>query len=228
MKRICLWLIAALTIALLAGCYDSRPNAAAVESSEVDRQNEVYNRSQKPPFFEWSLARQLWIDFYNAQNQAVTTWSFIQPITGGRPLFETASQGYPIPMDTQLTNPLTLTGRWDGANGYTGPDRWHWLEGVVEQQEPNGLFPSKNTDATIVMAANGDGTLSPIYTEHKVTAFPFPVRWVGDHFERVEGEPTIKLTIKPKPAGTTPAAPATSTAPTTTPAPAPAPAESLK
>lgn len=179
-KFILITVVLAIASITLLGCDDSDVKK---ESEGVGRQQDVYNENQPAPFFDWSMPRSLWNDFYVIQNKTTSTWSYIQPMTGGRPLFETPSMGYPIPMDTQLTNPLRYV--------YTGAG-----PAVVEQPEPNGLFTSKNTDATIVMATNGDGTVSPVYTEQKVTCFPFPVKWVGDHWERVSGEPTIKLTPK--------------------------------
>jgi len=46
---------------------------------------------------------------------------------------------------------------------------------VNEQTEPNGLFSSKNTDGTWVLFVDENGDIAPIYSEHKVTVFPFAV-----------------------------------------------------
>lgn len=183
MKSYVILAICALML-ILSSCND---NANRKEQDKVLRQQEVYLSAQASPFFEWSLQRQLWADFYKAQNSAVSTWSYITPQNTPHVVFETRSQGYPIPMDTQLTNPLQAH---FGSGGYTGA--------VIEQAEPNGLFSSKNSDGTIIMAANDDGTLSPIYTEMKVTTFPFPVRWDNDlqKWVRLEGQPTVKLQVE--------------------------------
>ncbi|MBI4023050.1 hypothetical protein HY375_02710 [Candidatus Berkelbacteria bacterium] len=173
-------LLAALLLLGASNC----DNVNEREQKQVLEQQEVYGKVQPPPFFEWSLQRQLWIDFYVAQSKSVSTFSYITSPMTGEVLFETPSQGFPLPADTQLTNPLQTAFQ----NRMESP--------VIEQPEPNGLFTSKNTDATILMAVNGDGTVSPIYTELKVTAFPFPVRMEDGKWVRVEGqEPTIKLKL---------------------------------
>lgn len=171
-----------------SGC-DENTQSARDEQRNVNRQQDVYNKNQPVPFFNYSLQRDLWVQFYKAMNGANSTWSYITDDFGVI-RFSTPSQGYPIPMDTQLTNPTQAA--W-GGNGAAA---------TIDQPEPNGLFTSENTNGTIIMAANTDGTLSPIYTELRVTAFPFPVkeirmedgsiRWV-----RVSDEDsTIKLKVK--------------------------------
>jgi len=176
MKRFAIF---GLALVVLAGC-DSSANRE--EAVAVDRQQEVYRKSQPVPFFDYSLQRDLWIQFYVAQNANVATYSYITPQNTGQVLFETPSIGYPIPMDTQLTNPQA---------------RVPHLESVLPQAEPNGLYTSPNTDATIIMAANDDGTVSPIYTEMKVTTFPFEVKWDGTKWVRVQGGKTnISLKVK--------------------------------
>jgi hypothetical protein len=176
-------LMSAAALMGVSGCGNESVKA---ENDLVKKQQTVYNKTQPAPFFEYSLARDLWIQFYTAQNKAVSTWTYITDMTG-QMRFETPSQGYPIPMDTQLTNPLQLLYDSSGA--------------VVEQPEPNGLFTSKNTNATIIMALNSDGTFSPIYTEQFATAFPFRVHQVKDdygwHWERDSGQ-TPTIVLKPK------------------------------
>lgn len=174
---VCL-LLGLLMTAMLTMGNTGCDSAADKERKVVDNQQKIYADSQPVPFFNRSLARGLWIDFYRAQNTARATYSQINDMYGNL-RFSTPSMGYPIPYDTQLTDP---TQRVDGG-------------AVIDQAEPNGLFTSKNSDATIVFANNDDGTVSPIYSELKVTCFPFPVKWVNDHWERVkEAEPSIKLT----------------------------------
>ncbi|QQG50188.1 MAG: hypothetical protein HZB70_01195 [Candidatus Berkelbacteria bacterium] len=190
MKNLCTILLVT-GIFFVSGCgSDNKATADTREQVAVNRQQEIYVKNQPIPVFDWSRTRDLLIQFYVAQNGAAATWSYITPQMGATVLFETPSQGYPIPMDTQLTNPLQAV--WE-SNSYG-------LGGLtLAQAEPNGVFTSPNTDATIVMAVNGDGTLSPIYTELKVTTFPFPVRWDKEkgQWVRIEGkEPSIKLIPK--------------------------------
>ena len=51
------------------------------------------------------------------------------------------------------------------------------VEGVIEQQEPNGIYASKNTTATWIMSVDKETSqIMPLYIEGKVTVYPYPVR----------------------------------------------------
>ncbi len=175
---------AVIGVVALGGC---TTNADTRERNKVSAQQDIYGANQPIPQYDWSLARHLWIQFYDAQNQEVTTFSYIRPMSGGNPVFDCASMGYALPRDTQLTNPVQKI-----------PNS----EAVIEQAEPNGLFTSKNTDQTVIFCLNEDGTVSPVTTEEKVTAFPFPVKWEvtpdypQGHFVRVGTDSTVSLNPK--------------------------------
>jgi hypothetical protein len=163
---------------------DDTDNQASKERNKVNEQQLVYSQNQPVPKYDFSLARHLWIQFYDSQNKQVTTYSYISGMNGGAPMFDCASMGFALPRDTQLTAPTAKV-----------PDH----DAVVDQAEPNGLFTSKNTDSTIVFCLNKNGSVSPVYTEHKVDAFPFPVKWVTDadypqgHFVRTDDSSSIEL-----------------------------------
>lgn len=159
-------------------------NADKREQYVVSGQQDLYAKNQPIPFFDWSLSRDLWNSFYVSQNKNITTYSVIQGINGDV-IFETPSVGYPLPRDTQLTNPLQVVG---GAN----------TTGTIAQAEPNGLFTGTHTDATIIFALNSDATVSPVYTELKVTTFPFPVKWdsVNKRFVRTTDKSNINLVVR--------------------------------
>ena len=68
----------------------------------------------------------------------------------------------------------------------------------MEQAEPNGVYSSKNTDATYVLCVRDNGDVAPVYTEHKVTTFPFPVEVGPDGLIRDAGGPSsITLDVEP-------------------------------
>jgi hypothetical protein len=113
------------------------------------------------------------------RNDALSTYTVVVSSFGNL-LWECPSIGYPIPADTQLTNPLQY------YNGTT-----------LEQAEPNGLFSSKNTVGTWIMCVLEDGTVYPIYTEMNANTFPFPVKLLENGtFVKVEGgKPVRSLNI---------------------------------
>lgn len=185
MKKFKIGFIAlAAVLVALSGCTTT---ADTKESDKVRVQQDIYASSQPIPQYDWSLARHLWVQFYDAQNQEITTFSYIRPMSGGNPVFDCASMGYALPRDTQLTNPVQKIPNTDS---------------VIVQAEPNGLFTSENTDQTVVFCLNEDGTVSPVTTEEKVTAFPFPVKWEvtpdypQGHFVRVGTDSTVSLNPK--------------------------------
>ena len=43
---------------------------------------------------------------------------------------------------------------------------------TIEQAEPNGIYASKNTNATWVLCLGKSGQIEPVYIESKVTIYP--------------------------------------------------------
>jgi hypothetical protein len=188
----CLLVVAAVLVTLaLTGCDEEDTAADRTQIAEkitVSRQDALYAKSQPVPFFNYSIPRDLWIQFYKATTSGqVRTWS-CEVSDYGTPVSEIyESIGYPIPMDTQLTNPQKLMDNSAGSNPGTGA-------GVVPQSEPNGLYTSPNTNATIIMVADEAGKVVPLYSEHKVQSWPFPVKW--DATKRIfvrAGEASLQL-----------------------------------
>jgi len=178
-------IVAAVCFGLI-GCENS--SAERQDAKAVNDQQQVYQKSQPLPRFDYSLERDVAIQLYKARNEKVTTWT-VWRSDMGQVEGDCASIGYPIPYDTSLTNPVkTMYG--------------HSSSGVVEQAEPNGLFSSKNSIATWVRCisqVNGNDVEAPVYVESKVTAYPFPVDvdYTTGRVQPVAGaEPSI--TIKGK------------------------------
>lgn len=143
------------------GCGPST-SAERADVKRVQRQQKQCAIGQPIPAFNWSLERHLVIELYKVRNSKVSTHSVWRSdygtIEGDCP-----SYGYGIPYDTSITNPLMATG-----NCRTSIT-------TIEQDEPNCLFASKNTQATWVMCLNDAGRLEPVYVETKVTVYPGPV-----------------------------------------------------
>lgn len=160
-----------VAIFILTACGVTSERADQVR---VNDQQSVYSANQPIPYFDWSLERQLVTQLYEIRNRAVNTWAVVVSNGTGMALWSCPSFGYPIPYDTSLTNPLQPV----YSNG-----------AVVEMAEPNGLFPSKNSDATWVMCIGNDGKANPVYAEAKVIVFPFPVRVTETgQIVRIEGQ----------------------------------------
>ena len=167
---------------------------ASEESTEmkdreiVHEQQSHYQKIHPLPFFDYSIPRDVYTQIYEVvTTRAYITYTVIESTTG-KTFYHGSSIGYGIPADTSLTNPLQP--QWGKYGNYS--------EGglVLEQAEPNGLFSSKNTDGTWVLFVQSDGSVTPIYTEHKVTTFPFKVRQTDSGvWVRADNDP-VDFTIK--------------------------------
>lgn len=189
MKKLLGALILLLSLAMLLACIEQ--TATDKESKKVDQQLSQYSKGQPVPAFDWSLERELVIKLYGLRNAKVVThtvWRSEYGMIEG----DTPSIGFGIPYDTSLTNPLQLTSRRMGTGGSL-----HRIDGAVEQQEPNGIYASKNTTATWVMSTDEvTGDILPLYIESKVTVYPYPV--VVDYkTNRVTraGDPSVKIDV---------------------------------
>lgn len=151
-------------IALLSGCNEM----GSVETQAVAEQQAQYVTSQPVPNFNHSLERELLIELYHTRNQRVSTHS-VWRSNYGTIEGDCTSNGYGIPYDTSITNPVKAT-----SSAFDRRFRSDSLT-TIEQPEPNGVYTSKNTSATWVFCVGNGGSLNPVYVEAKVTAYPYPV-----------------------------------------------------
>lgn len=186
-------------VALLFAACNTGSQSLAQDQKQTDKQLQQYQVAQPVPFYDWSEQRNTLIQIYNAKNEARQTWAVLQTITGV-PVFSCPSIGFPIPADTQLTNPSQIS-----VVNPPGLNNNNTLyDGVVHQMEPDGLYASGATDATYVLCLRPDGKAVPIYTEQKVTMFPFPVT-IQDGKIVDSGAPSnIEINVKGGNAGPTP------------------------
>ena len=170
------------------GCTAPPRSAASIEQSSQDLQMQQFLRNQPVPSYDWSLERHMLIQLYAARQKATNTFSVVQSEFTGKILWSCPSMGFPLPYATQLTNSLQLIQKNDSG---------HWYDGVVGQQEPNGLFSPPAADGTWVPCVDEKGRITPVYEERKVTTFLRPVTEVNGTLVPVPGS-TSSLTIDPK------------------------------
>ena len=179
----------AISTLFIMGASECQPTST-VDSKEkaiTELQRSQYAASQPIPVYDWSLERDMVIQLYNIRNMKAVThsvWRSDRGLVEG----DCSSIGFGIPYDTSLTNPLAA--QWKGSSsGRAGV--------AVEQPEPNGIFASKNTQATWVMCAGDVGQIEPVYVETKVTTYPYPVS-VDYENNRVIKAGKASVTIKSK------------------------------
>lgn len=187
-------ILISIAVLTLNGCETRKMGAAAKESIAVNRQQAQFAKGQPVPAINWSLERDLLIKLYAVRNSKVAThsvWRSDRGLVEG----DCPSLGYGLPYDTSLTNPSKVTSIDPNRArmGYHG-----YVDGLatIDQAEPNGIFPSKNTAATWVMCTGAAGSIEPVYVETKVTVYPYSVS-VDYNTNRVTKRGKATVNIKP-------------------------------
>lgn len=165
----------------------TNPSANNTETNHQASQQEIYNQGQPVPLFPYSNYRQ---ELIQLQNQLATgrvaTWT-VYSLTMNGDLYVCKSQGWPIPVTAQLSNPLQPSR--DG--NYTGGGAV-----AVGQMDPIGIYPPPSGAGTWVFCLDNAGVAHPLYAEGFVTAFSYPV--VIDQNGKVQqvGEPSSDSAIQ--------------------------------
>lgn len=156
---------------LAAGCGGTSKGAKQIlrDQSTASQQQEIYASAQPVPIFEWSQTRATLSAVLQAKASTVATWSVFKAFDGTA-TFVCPSVGYPIPADTQLTAPEQLV-RIEIKEGV-------FIEGVVSQPEPDGVYSTGHSAGTYVACVRPNGEVTVAYSEAVVEAFPFEVRIV--------------------------------------------------
>lgn len=167
MLKIVLFLSIVASI-FLGGC-DEETTSVEKDKTATNAILKDYSQTQPIPTATWSRSRQTIIEVQKNKIHANATYTVERATGTGQILRIFPSIGYPIPADTQLTNPTQMFCRYASDDCVT-----------VEQAEPDGTYTSKNTDATYVLELLPDGAPVLYYSEQKLTTFAYPVRKVDD------------------------------------------------
>jgi len=153
---------------VVSGCSPYKADSNQVETAQQNAGvDALINNQPIPNLGGYSFERQVVIETYAARNNTVTTYSYLMTLTGQ--IIEICpSIGYPIPYSTQLTAPEKLAN--NRPEYLASPD-----SSVIPQAEPNGLYPPDNAAATLVQCVQPDGSVSPVYIEQEVMAFPYRI-----------------------------------------------------
>ncbi len=165
----------ALVAVLLFTAEDCENESDRKENAAVEKQQVALVQNQPVPYFDFSFERDMLTQLYQARNNKVSTYTVVQSPYTGKIMWGCASIGFPIPADTQLTNPLKTT----VPNCSTCA--------VIEQAEPNGLYSSKTSHATWVLCLDAKGNITPVREERDITTFPYPVREENGVLVPIEG-----------------------------------------
>ncbi len=95
----------------------------------------------------------------------LSTFTYIVDMHG-KLHFVCNSIGYGLPYSVQFTNPEKRT--------YNG--------GTIPQPDPNGLFMPDGLSATWILCDDGDGGVSPVYSEPDLLVTPFELQATGESY----------------------------------------------
>lgn len=171
MKTIGKGIIALSLLCSVAAC---NPASPPTSDQIMNRQQEQMSREAAQQaglpaivnFFEKKVLKTI----IELRDKGVSTTTYVFAENGGQLFKVCDSIGFGFPYATQYTNPLKLDTRY-GINGTA-----HYVDGVVAQADPNGLFSPAAAEGTWVMCVDpSDKKDKPVYIEPKVIVSPFPI-----------------------------------------------------
>lgn len=175
-KSFLLTLVVLLISAMLVSCMES---VSQEERKQQTTANLAIVQNQPlPDLGGYSFERQIVIETYYARNNTIATYAYMISMDG-KIIEICPSIGYPIPYSTQLSNPMKVEYQSSGA--------------VIPNAEPNSLYPPSDAAATLVQCVNPDGSVSPVYIEWYVLAFPYQI--ASDVQLTRIGDPSFKVDI---------------------------------
>lgn len=168
MKSILLISVAIAALAL-AGC-DPTPTAdQKMNAAQEQLSGEAAANVGMPAITNWQEKRMA-KSILEARDRTIATTTYIVAENSGQLFKLCDSVGYGLPYATQFTNPSKL------AIQYFGGNFGHYVDGVIPQADPNGLFSPPAADATWIFCLDpADKKDKPVYVEPKTIVSPFPL-----------------------------------------------------
>lgn len=174
MKKFILFLI---LVVFLASCSTSDQVTWTEKEQQGSGQLAIIQNQPVPDLGGYSFERQIVIETYLARNSIISTYAYMFTMDG-KIVEICASIGYPIPYSTQLTS----------------PDKYY-NSTTIANAEPNSLYPPSDAAATLVQCVNSDGSVTPVYIEWYVLAFPYRIK--SDYqLERIGDDSSFSVDIQ--------------------------------
>jgi hypothetical protein len=165
------YLIALAAALTLAACDEPRLKTSDQKMNAAQEQlaNEAVMAVGMPAIVNWQEKRMA-KSILEARDKTIATTTYIVAENSGQLLKLCDSVGYGLPYATQFTNPMKL------AIQYFPEPIGHYVDGVMPQADPNGLFSPAAADATWIFCLDpADKKDKPVYVEPKTIVSPFPL-----------------------------------------------------
>lgn len=178
MKRLILLAFLAVSLAACGNVGDTSANRA--ESLQQQRDSQELVRNQPIPATGYSQYRQNLIEIEQAEQQGIQSTSFMMGSAMDLdPVDICPSIGMPIPVTASLSNPHQLAAQWMG--GSPSDTYSKYVDGVIDQMDPNGVYTGGSGEGTYVMCIDATGKASVHYNEGIVNAVFGPAVWDYTH-----------------------------------------------
>jgi len=171
-KRVSLYvLLAVLCVPMLGSDCDSKPKTDHKQRAATEKMVSEAHREVGMPgisnFTERKFARQI----LELRDTNLATFTYIVDLHG-KLHFVCNSIGYGLPYSVQFTNPERLAGQYESS------------QVTLPQPDPNGLFMPDGLSATWILCDNGEGGVSPVYSEPALLVSPFPLKASGESYDK--------------------------------------------
>lgn len=161
---------ACLIVAMLAlvACEPAPPSSDQIQRKQSETILAEGSAQVGMPSIKNFRERKLLKDIYELRDQTgIVTYTYLVAEMTAKLVFLCDSIGYGIPYATQFTNPQKLETEYR-----TGGARY--VDGVIAQADPNGLFSPASADGTWVMCKDPNGKEArPVFIEPRIVVSPF-------------------------------------------------------
>lgn len=138
------------------------PSADRVQERETREAMSEAQRQIGMPDIVNFLERRFARDILEMRDEEISTYTYIVDLNGNLH-FVCESVGYGLPYSVQFTNPERT------VNEPSGGDH------TIPQPDPNGLFMPDGLAATWILCSDGEGGISPVYSEPELLVTTFPL-----------------------------------------------------
>ncbi len=172
MKKMTLLLcLCVISILGVNGCRDRNTTDDKQRRATEEVVQEAHRQVGMPGisnFTERKFARKI----LELRDTNLSTFTYIVDMNG-KLHFVCNSIGYGLPYSVQFTNPEK---KITGTHGNV----------TIPQPDPNGLFMPSGLSATWILCDDGDGGVSPVYSEPALLVTPFKLKATGESYVNEE------------------------------------------
>ena len=168
MKLTMLSAIAVAIIMVMSNCDDPQPSSdRQLNQKQEALMQEANAQVGMPGITNFTQRRQLKMIQELCDQSDLICYAYIVAEMTGKLVFIGKCIGFGIPYSTEYTNPMKIVQVPASGGGYVNE--------VVPQADPNGLFMPASAEGTWIMLIGPDGNPHPTYVEPRVIVSQIPL-----------------------------------------------------